>query len=257
MVFKRLFAALALAFGALSPSAFAADLVRVGGYDFPPFVETDSSGAVKGLTLDLIDSLNKLQSQYEFRFVPISARRRYSDLQDSRFDVMFFESPEWEWVDKKLPVDFSDVFLKGGEVFIAPAKPGRDQTWFDNLKGKRLVGILGYHYGFANFVADPDRLAKNWNIKLVANQRSAIDMVLADRMDVGVVTDSFLWSYLARNPSARDRLLISDRFDQRYNHRVLVRRNGPIDVARVNRLLSTLEQDGTLGRLWQAAGVVR
>ena len=240
-----------------SPSpALAAELVRVGGYEFPPFVETDG-GQARGLTIDLIEALNKAQSQYEFRFVATSARRRYADIAEGHIDAIFFESPEWEWAAKGLPVDFSNVFLQGGEVFIAPAKPGRGQDWFDDLKGKRLVGILGYHYGFANFVADPDQLAAKWGMKLVNNHRSSIEMVLADRMDVAVVTDAYLNSYLARNPGARERLVISDRYDQRYNHRILLRRGGPVEVGAINALLAGMERDGTLARLWKAAGVLR
>lgn len=256
-MFRRFLAVVALGFGLGCGSVSAAEVVRVGGYDFPPFVEMESGGTAKGLTVDMIDALNKAQSQYEFRFVSTSARRRYADVGAGLFDLIFFESPEWEWAAKGAPVDFSNVFLQGGEVYIAPAKPGRGQDWFADLRGKRLVGILGYHYGFANYVADPEVLTKDWGMKLVNNHRSSIEMVLADRMDVGVVTDSYLWAYLARNPAAQERLLISERFDQRYHHRVLVRHGGAIDVETVNRLLAGLEKDGTLGRLWKAAGVLR
>lgn len=251
---KSIFAVLVMVC-ALCGTAAAAEVVRVGGYEFPPFVETDPGGQPKGLTLDLLDALNKAQTQYEFTFIATSARRRYGDIVAGHFDLIFFESPEWEWKARSLPVDFSQVFLQGGEVFIAPAKPGRGQEWFADLKGKRLVGILGYHYGFANFLADPDILAKSWGMKLVNNHRSSIEMVLAERMDVGVVTDSYLWAYLNRNPAAQERLLVSERYDQRYNHRVLVRRNGPIEVETINRLLTVLERDGTLARLWKAAGI--
>jgi polar amino acid transport system substrate-binding protein len=251
----RLLGALAMIAGLLAAPAGAAELVRVGGYDFPPFVEPDIGGPPKGLTPDLIDGLNKAQSRYEFRFVPTSARRRYADLAEARFDLIFFESPEWGWAGKE--VAFSNVFLQGGEVYIAPAKPGRGQDWFDTLKGKRLMGILGYHYGFANFEGDPEILARNWGMKLVNNHRSSIEMVLADRMDVGVVTDAYLWAYLARNPEAAPRLLVSERYDQRYSHRVLVRKGGAMDVDAVNTLLASMERDGTLGRLWQAAKVMR
>lgn len=254
---RRILAAVALCCGLVALPAGATEVVRVGGYDFPPFVEPDGSGASKGLTLDIIDALNKAQSQYEFRFVATSARRRYADVAAGMFDLIFFESPEWEWTARQAAVDFSNVFLQGGEVYIAPARPGRGQDFFAELKGKRLVGILGYHYGFANFVADPDALSRDWGMKLVNNHRSGIEMVLADRMDVAVVTDSYLWAYLSRNPGARERLLISDRFDQRYNHRVLVRQGGVLDVDGVNRLLAQLERDGTLARLWKAAGVLR
>lgn len=234
-------------------SAWAAELVRVGGYEFPPFVEADG----KGLAQDLIEALNAAQSIYEFRFVPVSARRRYADLADARFDVMFFESPDWEWTQRQAAADFTGEFLRGGEVFIAQARPGRGQDFFANLKGKRVVGILGYHYGFAGFDADPERLARDWGMKLVANHKSSIDMVLADRADLAVVTDAYLWAYLSRTPEAQGKLLVSERFDQIYRHRALVRRNGPIDVKAMDGLLNRLELDGTLAKIWRRAGIFR
>ncbi|WP_068503204.1 substrate-binding periplasmic protein [Magnetospirillum moscoviense] len=231
----------------------AAQLVKVGGYEFPPFVEADG----KGLVHDVIAALNAAQTAYEFRFVPVAARRRYADLADARFDVMFFESPDWEWTQRQAAVDFTAEFLQGGEVFVAQARPGRGQDFFASLTGKRLVGILGYHYGFADFNADPERLARDWGMKLVANHKSSIDMVLADRADLAVVTDSYLWAYLSKVPEAREKLLVSDRFDQVYRHRALVRRLGPIDVKILDGLLARLERDGTLARTWRQGGIVR
>lgn len=236
--------------------AHAGTVVNVGGYDFPPFVET-VDGRPRGLAPDLIAALNARQGEYEFRFVPVSPRRRYAELAEGRYDLMFFESPEWGWAGNGAAVDFSNVFLRGGEVFITAAKPGRGQDYFASVKGKRMVGILGYHYGFANFNADPDHLAAAFGMKLVNTHRSSIDMVLAERVDLGVVTDAYLWAFMAANPDAGKRLLVSDRYDQIYNHRVLVRRGGPVDVAKVNAWLADMERDGTLERLWKAAGILR
>ncbi|WP_254434861.1 ABC transporter substrate-binding protein [Magnetospirillum sp. UT-4] len=250
-VFIRGLFLLAMAWGGGGTAA--AETVRVGGYPFPPFVEADGSG----LARDLIDTLNKAQSDYVFTFVPVAARRRYGDLAEGRFDVMFFESPEWEWAEKGLPVDFTAIYLRGGEVFVARAQPGRGQDYFAELKGKSLVGILGYHYGFADFDADPGRLARDWNMKLVGSHSSSIDMVLAGRVDMAVVTDSYLWTYLGRTPEARRALLVSERLDQVYRHRALVRRGGPIAVATLDELLRRLDKDGTLPALWKRAGIVR
>ena len=165
--------------------------VRVGGYEFPPFVETDRDGP-HGLTLRLIALLNGVQGHYRFEFVPVSARRRYGDLVEGRFDVMFFENPQWEWRDQGFPVDFTKVFLQGGEVYIALAQPGRGQDYFDDVAGKRLVGILGYHYGFAGYDADPERLARRFDLKLVSSHRSSIEMVLSGRRDMAAVSYTHL-----------------------------------------------------------------
>ena len=242
----------------LAPApATARAVVRVGGYEFPPFVDIKPDAPPTGLTLDLIAALNHAQDQVEFRFVPTSARRRYADLMAGRFDAMFFEEPEWDWRAKGYPVDFTDVFLTGAEVFIAQARPGRGQDYFASLKGKSLAATLGYHYAFAGFDADPAHLATAFDIKLVNTPVSCIDMVLAGRVDIAIVTDALLWAYLHHTPAARGRLLVADTPDQVYNHRILVRRGAAVDVASLNRWLAALKRDGRLDALWRRAGVVR
>ena len=236
-----------------SVPAVAGQTVRVGGYEFPPFVEADETG----VTAALIARLNDVQTQYRFQFVPTSARRRYAELGEGRFDVMFFESPDWEWTERKVPVHFTDVFLSGGELFVALAQPGRGQDFFRQLKGRHIAGIQGYHYGFAGFDADPDRLARDWGMKLVKSPKSSLDMVLAGRVDLAVVTDSYLWGYLSANPDAKGKLLVSDHFDQRYSHRVLVRDGGPIGVGDMNRLMADLKRSGALDAVWAETGISR
>lgn len=231
----------------------AAQVVLVGGYDFPPFVESQRE-ARPALVPQMIDALNKMQSDWRFEFVPVAARRRYGDLSQGRFDVMFFESPSWGWQNHPDAL-FTKVFMTGGEVYVALAQPGRTQAYFDTLEGKSLVGILGYHYGFAGFDADPEALARRFDIKLVSSHRSSIDLVLSGRRDVAVVTDSYLSLYLRDTPQAQGRLLVSDRLDQDYQHRVLLRRGGPLGVADMERLLDQLRQSGELNVILRGSGV--
>lgn len=238
----------------LGVSVQAAQVVHVGGYDFPPFVDAGKDSR-PALVPQVIDALNQMQSQYRFEFVPVAARRRYGDLVEGRFDVMFFESPQWEWQAQGFPVDFTKIFLRGGEVYIAQAMAGRGQDYFADLSGKSLVGILGYHYGFADFEADPERLARTFDIKLVNSHRSSIELVLNGRRDIAVVTDAYLHGYLLDNPKARDRLLISQRLDQTYEHRVLVRQGGPIAVATMEKLMDDLAATHRLGAILRAAGI--
>lgn len=239
----------------LAAPARAGQTVKVGGYEFAPFVELGQGGKPQGLALRLIEAMNAHQSRYTFEFVPTSPNRRYKDLEDRRFDAMLFESPEWGWTERKLPIEASRVFLDGGEVYIALTKPGRDRSYFDDFTDKRMVGILGYHYGFAGFEADPAQLATKWKMALVKENGAAIDMILKDRGDVAVVTDAFLKRRLRDRPELAARLLVSDRFDQHYAHRVLLRRDGPVSAAEMNRILDAMEIDGTLARLWRDFGI--
>ena len=47
-------------------------LIRVGGYPFSPFVSKDHDN-YSGITLDLIEALNKSQQNYRFEFVCVIA----------------------------------------------------------------------------------------------------------------------------------------------------------------------------------------
>ena len=109
-------------------SLSAAEKVNVGGYIFPPFVEKDNKGNISGITIDLIDSMNKIQDEYHFNFVLTSSRRRYVSFEEGEFDILFFESILWGWQETN--IEATKVFLKGGEVFVALKSKAKNQNYF-------------------------------------------------------------------------------------------------------------------------------
>ena len=254
-MFRALLVILAILTGTVSASASAREVVMVGGYEFAPFVGQNAAGKPEGLTLTLIEALNRYQDRFTFQFVLTSPSRRYKDFEDRKFDVIFFESPDWGWTGRKLPVDASNVFLDGGEIYIARAVPGRGQDYFSSLSDKRMVGILGYHYGFAGFETDNQVLAAKFHMTQVNDNSACIEMILKDRGDVAVVTDSYLKRYLKSHPGTADKLLVSDQYDQRYAHRALVRRGAAITIADLNQLLAAMEKDHSLARIWREFGI--
>jgi len=225
----------------------AATLVKVGGYPFPPFVETNT-GQHSGLTLELIELFNQHQTEFKLEYVHTSPKRRYSDFDEKRFDVLFFESKVWGWGE--YPVDASDVFLTGGEVYIANRKRGNQQSYFDKLDNKRLVGVLGYHYGFAGFNADTDFLMQHFDIRLVSTPESILKRITSDKSDVGVITLAYLNAQTLTDPELKARILVSDKMDQEYQHTILVRRNGKVSVDHFNAWLKALKQNGKLKALF-------
>ena len=232
-------------------------VIKVGGYEFPPFVNTKSNEGFHGATLDFINALNKAQDDYVFEFFLTSPKRRYLDFSEGRFDVMLFENITWGWADH--PVEVSNTFMQGREVYIAFNREGRDQTFFDDLGSKRMVGILGYHYGFANFNADESFLANRFDVLLSTDHFRNIQLILVNRpelAEIAVVTRSFLSEYLSEHPEHKKDLLISKKMDQEYHHSILVRNKGAISVERVNKLLSQLDKDGFISRLKQRYGIL-
>lgn len=241
--------ALLLAVAATLPPAQSGELVRVGAYPFLPFVDTSG-----GLTADLVQTMNAFQKDYTFQVVTTSSNRRYRDMANGSFTVVLFENIKWGW-DPSL-VQASKVFLKGdGEVYVALSQPGRGQEYFKTLHDKHLLGVTGYHYGFANFDADPVRLAQRFNISFSPDNAVSLRNLLAERGDVAVITQSYLKSYLVRQPKLAARLLVSEQFDQTYSHTAVVKKGSKPGPQELDALFERMEAAGALKQLWIRYGL--
>jgi ABC-type amino acid transport substrate-binding protein len=237
----------------LGASASDRSEVVVGIYPFAPFTYQDSNATQGGLTHDLVEALNQHQAQYQFSLFTTSPLGRFKAFERHHFDMMMFESKQWGWQDRAMQA--SKVFLKGGEVYIALNKPGRDQSYFDTIADKSVIGIRGYHYGFADFNNDPEYLKQNFKVLLTHSNESSIRMLLGNRGDVAVVTESYLKLYLKNNPDAADKLLVSKKKDQRYNHTILIRDGHAITPQQINQWLDQLQANGTLEKIWRKWGL--
>lgn len=228
---------------------FAAQLIKVGAYHFPPYVSKPEAEQAQGLLPDLLATLNAQQSDYQFVLVPTSVTRRFRDFQSARYDLIMFESPTWGW--QNTPHETFDLQVQDAEVYVAKAAAGRGQEYFSQFSGKRLALYNGYHYGFAQFNADPEYLAKQFNAVLTYSHDSNLLMVLRERADLTVVTRSYLHRYLLRYPEQRTQMLVSDRVDQVYRHQALLRPNAPISVEGLRGLLRQLRDGGQLSALYR------
>ncbi|QTA82290.1 Solute-binding protein family 3 domain-containing protein, MltF-like [Desulfonema limicola] len=230
-----------------------AEIIKVGGYVFPPFVE-ESQDEYRGITFDLIEEMNKFQNRFEFIFYLTSPKRRYQDFNGKAYDLMFFENIKWGWSNNK-DIQASKVFLKGGEVYITKLSLSKDNSWFNSLEGKSIAGYLGYHYGFAGFNADETFLREKFNVKLGTSHEMNIQLVLRDRIDMAVITKSYLDKYIMQHPEIKKQIIISDKYDQIYEHTILVRKNLNLEVEDINILLDEMEKQGVLKKLWEKNGI--
>ncbi len=122
--------------------------------------------------------------------------------------------------------------LEDAEIFVAQRQPEgravRQQDYFADLTDKRLALFSGYHYEFANFNAEAQYLAKNYNATLTYLHDSNLLMVLRGRADIALVTRSYLNDYFLRNLNVANELLVSERIDQIYHHYAILRPAAPI-----------------------------
>ncbi|WP_372870406.1 substrate-binding periplasmic protein [Shewanella sp.] len=216
--------------------------VTVGGYSFPPYVVVNSSGYT-GVVPEMVEALNELESQYNFSFVPTSVSNRYEAFSRHRFDLLFFESPEWGWENTAksvLPLNVED-----GEVFIGLKPQAAAEGYFDNLQQKRLLLVRGYHYRIVGFETDEAKLKHDFLAALVPDTQAAIEGLLLERGDVSPVSQSFLNWYLGQNPQKAERIFISSRWDQQYQHAALIHPQSRIAKEQLQLLIGQLESEGT------------
>ena len=229
--------------------AGAAQLVRVGAAHFPPYTVRPEQGADTGLLPQLVEALNAVQSDYQFVLVPTSIPRRFRDFEQGRVDMAIFENPSWGW--KEVAHTSVDMGLEDAEIFVAEREPGRDQSFFNDLAGKRLAVFSGYHYAFANFNPDPKYLAEHFHATLTYSHDSNLLMVARGRADIALVTRSYLSDFMVRNADMAGKFLVSERTDQVYHHYALLRPKAPITGPVFAGMLKQLRDNGQMLKIFE------
>ena len=70
-----------------------------------------------------------------------------------------------------------------------------------------------------------------------------------------LITKAYLQNYLKNYSGVRERLLISEKLDQEYNHTVLVRPDSVVSIAEVNQMLDDLVMSGKMKVLFEKYGI--
>ncbi|TEW31592.1 transporter substrate-binding domain-containing protein, partial [Escherichia coli] len=105
------------------------------------------------------------------------------------------------------------------------------------------------------FNADPLYLQRKLNITLVKDNVSALQALLKGRGEVAILNVSYLNQYLLAHPDTADQLLVSQKWDQQYQHRAILHPEALITPAQLEQWLAALQQKGELDRLWTKYGV--
>jgi ABC-type amino acid transport substrate-binding protein len=237
----------------LSLQVVARTEVKVRGYSFSPFLDFKDDGTPYGATINLINALNGVQTKYLFKFYKTSSKRRYNHFENKELDIIFFEDKAWGW--DKYKIDATKIFAKGGEVFIAKKAKGRSQEYFNDLNNKRIIGVLGFHYAFANFEANENILKRKFNMLLTSSPEYILDLIMKNRGEVGVITESLLRKKLNTHKKLKNEIIISKKYDQKYNHTALVREGAPINRDELNELIEKLEKLGTMKSILTKYGI--
>ena len=244
-----LFCAATVAVLMMMQPASAQQSAKIGAYYFPPYA-TNSVEGMGGMVADLVVAMNEAQDAYVFEIVPTSSTDRYADLEAGRFDMLAFENIAWGWQD--MPVDASEVYMGGSEIYVAAADAPGGQAFFDNITDHKIAAVYGFHYGFAGFNGDPAYLQTNYSVEQPLTPSTSLYHVLDGRVDIAVVSDLFLKMFLAEHAQYQDRFLIGDTPDQTYEHSFVVARDRGPSVEELNTIIDQLRDNGTFNRLMES-----
>lgn len=224
--------------------AQAREPVYVGAYDFPPYLVVEAGVPTEGVVLELLAYFNAQQDDYHFQLFLTSPARRFNDMAAGHFSIILFENPAWGWGQTPVYAALMPEHLDDREVYVARAETGRGQEYFADLAQRRMAGILSYHYAFAGFNNNADYLRERFNMVLVSTQSALLPLVLERRADVAVVSQSYLHRYLQAHPDVAPLLLVSDIYDQIYQHHVLA---APERAALAEQIVAWLNDLGPHG----------
>lgn len=233
------------------PEIAATPEIKVASVHFPPYVYEAEPG--RGLLPQLLEALNRQQQGYRFVERRTSLARRFADLRDGNVDLTIFENPDWGW--QGIAAARLEMGLEDAEVYVAQARPERDQGYFQPLKGKSLALFKGYHYGFSGFANEPQLLREQYGAKLTYSHDSILGLVLRGRADIGLLTRSWLQERQLREPELQTQLLVGDQVDQTYRHYMLLRPQAAITPHQLQALLEQLRYTGELRRIFEPYGV--
>lgn len=225
----------------------ASEVVYVGLYNFPPFAEITETKA-EGAAIDLIHLLNEklIQSNIELRPFFTSPKRRYQDFKENKFDYLFFESKDWGWSPFNL--ESTSTIATGGEKYLSLKSDSTEYTKA-NVDGKKIAGILGYHYGFAKLDSNEEELKRKYNIVFTNDHSKNIDLVVKKRVDVAIITESYFKIKARNDKKLYDKLKLSSQYDQVYEHKILGRSDSKLSINLLIKAMDELRREKKLKML--------
>lgn len=209
----------------------------------PPFVV--SASAKQGLAYEVIDTLNKAQNSYEFKAIIYPTKRLLREYESMSVDLVLFNDVDWGWANHgakgSLPLTL------GRDVFIS----------LEKQKGSPEEGsvsaVRGFHYEFANY--DPERLASMKRVSLVNHEPDIIKMILYQRTEWGVISETFLKWYATQDPENYRKIVIYPKEDHNYQRQIVVLNNSKISLQQINELLRSDEVSARLKEVFVSYGL--
>lgn len=224
--------------------------IKVGSGIRPPFLIKDGNG----MGMEIISVFNSIQKKFYFELIYTPIKRRVRSLEDGLVDVFMWDNLNWGWQGSNLKA--SMPILHSKDVFLTQFSATKSQSYFDDFNHKRICGVNGYHYEFANYSTDTSELSKQFKITLVRTEEESIKMALFNRCDISVASKSAIDWFFRNNIDLRNKLLISEKFDTEYSRHFLIPDTAPISVNEINDMIIKANDLNLLTPIYKKYGQV-
>ncbi|MCC9621515.1 hypothetical protein LPB41_07380 [Thalassospira sp. MA62] len=238
----------ALAFSMSCGEAKERQKVIVGAYEYGVIFFYED-GEPAGLATEIVRALNEVQDTYLFEFAETSSRRRYRDIQEGQIDIVLLENPGWDW--ENYDVDFSDAIVRESDLYVVRRNDSQASEVLANVTSHSILAVLGFHYGFAHFNANPDYLRDNFDVHLRYNEQEVLDSLIAREGRVGIVSAGFLARSFALDPGLHQHVTVGETADASYDLVSVVSRQAPIAAGNLSKLINKLQETKVIDQTWE------
>lgn len=215
----------------------------------PPYAFEDGTG----LTNDIINEINKVQSDFKFIIKLLPAARLREYFINEKLDMSAMMNINWGYND--VSCSQTENLMKVQDKYFARKDVAQNQSFFSKIGRELTVGVLGFHYNYADSQTNYAILEEKSNTILVNSELTVIKMILAGRGKIGVVSSTTLDYYKLTNPDQYNKLLISDISDSEYYRYFLIHDNAEITVKMFNQYMNILKSSGMLKKIFNKYGL--
>ena len=203
----------------------------------PPFIVDIANE--KGLYYDLASYLNARQKKYEFHTVFLPRKRLDRYLANNKLDgLVIGVSPVWFNDKSETRYLWSDSFYKDRDLVISSAQKPIDYQYPNSLLNTRIAGVRGFKY----FGIDPLVTSGKIVREDTVGEYEVVEMVLKNRSDAGIVSESTLLYLNARNNWQGLLYYASTPHDQ-YKRRILIPQEFSDVLNTINPLVKNIKTD--------------
>lgn len=210
--------------------------------DYPPYESIKPDGTYEGFDIDLMEALAAEMGvtvewkEQSFDGIVAAIQTNQGDMAISGMNIS---------EERKLSVDFSEIYKSDGNLYQAVAKKDDNMSSFADLSGK----IIGVQTGTVQ-EASMNAIAAQYNIEVVSYPtfNTIIQDIINDRLDALVIDSTNAQTYADENDALMTFMLEVDGLDGKAGTAIAFPK-GSEWVAKVNAALATLQANGTLDEL--------